>query len=118
MISPSLTSAPSRPRLAPAANPGFLRRPTSDVISATPSPSPPPNVTSSTAEKSSSSSGKVTNFSIAAIMNNRRSAEENLHEADFKRRKVAGDGHAGEISLNIINLFCIIIIILLQQAIF
>ena len=57
--------------------------------SATPSPSPPPSVTSSTGDKSGNC--KMTNFSIAAIMNNRRNAEEFLadeNENDAKRRKI------------------------------
>ena len=95
MISPSLSSSQTRPRLPPAGHPTFSRRPTSDVTSdasATPSPSPPPSVTSSTGEKSSS--GKMTNFSIAAIMNNRRNAEEFLDdekEIDVKRRKIISE---------------------------
>jgi hypothetical protein len=46
---------------------------------------------------------KVTNFSIAAIMNNRRSAEDddslvgNDLENEFKRRKLSAESHVGEI---------------------
>ena len=93
MISPSLSglSSQARPRLTPVAgHPAFARRPANDIsdASATPSPSPPPSVTSSTGDKSLNNC-KMTNFSIAAIMNNRRNAEEfEENEIESKRRKI------------------------------
>ena len=105
MISP--TSLSSRPRL-PTSHTTFPQRRSAgdDTMSddVTPSPSPPPmpptSATSATMDKSVGVvvGAKVTNFSIAAIMNNRRSVvtddnEDNL-EMEFKRRKLMNhDSH-------------------------